>query len=345
MQSCWGCNGTGRQGTSSSSCGVCFHHPTGKLPNDGRVRCWGCNGSGMQGSSSCGVCFHHPTGCLPAAFVRDHTPCWGCKGSGMQGSSSCGVCFHHPKGCLPNDGRVRCWGCNGSGMQGSSSCGVCFHHPTGCLPAAFVRDHIPCWGCNGSGMQGSSSCGVCFHHPKGCLPKSISSTHIPCPDCRGTGQSRGGVASCSRCFSTPTGCIPLTDINGQRTTVDRRGHDRRESRLNSNIRTLYHQTSSESAAAILSSGQMLRGSLGLAGGGIYFALTKEATNFKALHHGVVLSCRVRLGNVKTIESRGDSSVTFRGLLAEGYDSVCVPRSAGHEYVVYNSDQVTSISRA
>jgi hypothetical protein len=120
--------------------------------------------------------------------------------------------------------------------------------------------------------------------------------------------------------------------------------DPRETRLNSHIRTLYHQTDADSAYRILCCGQMYRGSSGIAGGGIYFALTKEATYTKAHRLGVVLSCRVRLGRVKTISPSGDSSITFTSLLTEGYDSVLIPRSAGYEYAVYNQDQVISITR-
>lgn len=54
---------------------------------------------------------------------------------------------------------------------------------------------------------------------------------------------------------------------------------------------------------------------------------------------MLITCRVRLGNIKTIAINGDESITFTALLNEGYDSVLIPRQAGEEYVVYNSDQV------
>mmetsp|Transcript_13931 Transcript_13931/g.6904 ORF Transcript_13931/g.6904 Transcript_13931/m.6904 type:complete len:91 (+) Transcript_13931:76-348(+) len=87
---------------------------------------------------------------------------------------------------------------------------------------------------------------------------------------------------------------------------------------------------------------MKRGTQGLAGGGIYFAETPEATCHKAEHHGVVIKCQILLGNILTIGKHGDTSITFTKLYNRGYDSVLIPRIAGNEYVVYNWDQVQYI---
>ena len=103
---------------------------------------------------------------------------------------------------------------------------------------------------------------------------------------------------------------------------------------------LYHQTDRSCWKLIQESGRMKCGSIGLAGGGIYFALSKSATDGKAHRTGVVLTCEVRLGRVKEISYSGDYSITSESLRREGFDSVMIPRSAGHEYVVYQSDQVT-----
>ena len=106
--------------------------------------------------------------------------------------------------------------------------------------------------------------------------------------------------------------------------------------------TLYHQTSREIANKILSSGTMLRGSSGLAGGGIYFACSASDTERKAKQHGVILECTVAVGSIKTVGS-SPPDFTFSGLRSEGYDSVKITgRASGVEYVVYNSDQVLSI---
>ena len=107
---------------------------------------------------------------------------------------------------------------------------------------------------------------------------------------------------------------------------------------------LYHQTSKEAANNILATQEMLRGSSGLAGGGIYFAATPEHTDHKALQKGKILECEVALGRTHKTDCYGDSSLSFRKLLSlnKGYDSVLIPRENGVEYVVYNKHQVKKI---
>lgn len=106
-----------------------------------------------------------------------------------------------------------------------------------------------------------------------------------------------------------------------------------------NTQTLYHQTDSESAAKIRSSGKMFRGSSGLAGGGIYFADSPSETSGKAHNHGVIIKCEVDRGKVKSLGSSGDSSITHRSLKKGGFDSVQIARPGGTETVVYNHGQV------
>jgi hypothetical protein len=120
---------------------------------------------------------------------------------------------------------------------------------------------------------------------------------------------------------------------------------RREQRLNASSQTLYHQTSHDCAASILSSQQMNRGCPGLAGSGIYFAESPPETKQKATKKGVVLQAVVRLGRVKDVYG-GQRDITFRQLQREGYDSVRIlGRASGIEYVVYNRDQVRNIAVA
>jgi hypothetical protein len=107
--------------------------------------------------------------------------------------------------------------------------------------------------------------------------------------------------------------------------------------------TLFHQTDQSCADAICSSQRMERGSDGVAGGGIYFAASAEATHGKAHRRGVILSARVRLGRSLRLPASGDGSLTFQQLLARGYDSVIIDRHGGTEYVVYNWDQVSNIT--
>jgi hypothetical protein len=114
-------------------------------------------------------------------------------------------------------------------------------------------------------------------------------------------------------------------------------------RLDSNKMTLYHSTSKERAMKIMEEGKMHRGDGGMAGGGIYFATTKWDAHRKAHAHGAILTCEVSLGSVKQIDEDGDNSINFESLRREGYDSVLIPRSNGHEYVVYSWNQVRCIS--
>jgi hypothetical protein len=117
----------------------------------------------------------------------------------------------------------------------------------------------------------------------------------------------------------------------------------RYQRLASRVATLYHQTDVECAKSILDSQHFRKGEpSSIAGAGIYFATSPEDTNHKAHKKGVILQARVKLGNVKQIGSKGDKSITFESLSAEGYDSILIPRSGGDEYVVYDYDQVDQI---
>ena len=126
----------------------------------------------------------------------------------------------------------------------------------------------------------------------------------------------------------------------RRKAESKRDHETRIK--NGRVMILYHQTHQEAAEKIRQSGRMLRGSSGRAGGGIYFATTKAETAKKTHSKGCMIVASVCLGNVKTIPSTGDPSITFQSLTEEGFDSVLIPRSNGDEYVVYNSDQVTVV---
>ncbi len=90
---------------------------------------------------------------------------------------------------------------------------------------------------------------------------------------------------------------------------------------------------------------MLRGRTGLAGAGIYFATSPQATNRKAHHKGVILQAFVRLGRIKTVHFNTNiSTINYQNLLNEGYDSVKITGLAsGIEYVIYNWDQAINIS--
>ena len=109
---------------------------------------------------------------------------------------------------------------------------------------------------------------------------------------------------------------------------------------------LYHQTDAGTAEIILRTQCMKPGSVGLAGGGIYFATTPELTGHKAHKKGVILEATVALGKIHTLVANGDPTMTLQKLKSMGFDSVCIARavSSGQEYVVYDPGQVTRIIR-
>lgn len=116
-------------------------------------------------------------------------------------------------------------------------------------------------------------------------------------------------------------------------------NDIRAERLNGNIQLSYHQTSKANAEKIFREKKMMRGTTGLVGGGIYFCKSIDLTHKKARRRGYAVIADVKLGRVKKVPAAGDSSITYRSLQKEGYDSVMVSRSNGEELVVYNYDQV------
>ena len=132
---------------------------------------------------------------------------------------------------------------------------------------------------------------------------------------------------------------------GSSVTSSTDGTPSRKDRLSKGqSKTLYHQTSRNVAKKIINSQRMIRGSNGIVGGGIYFAVSPADTDRKAHNNGVTLKCRVRLGKIKKIETstQSDSDITHTNLLSSGYDSVLVTYTSGNEHVVYNWDQVHTI---
>merc|ERR1711959_363079 len=109
---------------------------------------------------------------------------------------------------------------------------------------------------------------------------------------------------------------------------------------------LFHQTDKATADIILRTQEMKPGKQGLAGGGIYFATTKELTSHKAHAHGIILKAYVSLGKILTLEADGDTGMTLQKLKSKGYESVCIARkvSSGQEYVVYDPAQVLLIEQ-
>ena len=113
---------------------------------------------------------------------------------------------------------------------------------------------------------------------------------------------------------------------------------------------VYHQTGQTAAIAILTSQNMLRGSSGLVGGGIYFASAPPQTRGKAHDTGVMLKCSVQLGNTKHIDAtkyrqtkKKWPQLSHSSLKKDGFDSATITGlDTGAEFVVYNSSQVRKI---
>jgi hypothetical protein len=100
----------------------------------------------------------------------------------------------------------------------------------------------------------------------------------------------------------------------------------------------YHATSTYAAASIRAGGFRC-GSVGLAGGGIYFATSEHDASRKSNHgNDVVLMCQLTLGRTLTLDQNGDQSMTLQKLNGMGYDSVRILRN-GDEYVVYEPSRV------
>jgi hypothetical protein len=108
------------------------------------------------------------------------------------------------------------------------------------------------------------------------------------------------------------------------------------------IQTLYHQTNEAAARKILASQRFRPGSHGMAGPGIYFATSKNHTSHKTTSSGVILQAQVQLGRIAFLDKHGDKSLTRA---PRGYDSVCIDRDNGQEFVIYDTNQVKSIEIA
>lgn len=132
------------------------------------------------------------------------------------------------------------------------------------------------------------------------------------------------------------------------------------------IKYLYHQTSRSAGPKILKHG-FRSGHLGWCGGAIYFALSKGATNHKAVgvdsHHGFVIQAKVDLGRTKygmpkyctsspkcwgkplqqsiRCLDRRNQGGRFQ---SQGYDSMYFNPGDGGEYLIWDPSRVISMKR-
>lgn len=117
----------------------------------------------------------------------------------------------------------------------------------------------------------------------------------------------------------------------------------RQSRLLSDVRELFHQTSPIDWECIRVTGNMKRGDDGWAEDGVYFAESPEATMAKANLKGVIIRASVKLGHYKEYEPGDRISSHF--LAQHHFDSVFRHARSGNEWAVFNSDQVTILAHS
>eukprot|EP00930_Biecheleria_cincta_P085973 TRINITY_DN75340_c0_g1_i1.p1 TRINITY_DN75340_c0_g1~~TRINITY_DN75340_c0_g1_i1.p1 ORF type:complete len:371 (+),score=56.50 TRINITY_DN75340_c0_g1_i1:68-1180(+) len=116
------------------------------------------------------------------------------------------------------------------------------------------------------------------------------------------------------------------------------------------VETLYHQTSCEIGPLILRNG-FRSGSHGWCGGGIYFATSPRATDYKAAgpdsHKGFLIEAKVRIGRLahanKHCKINGRTLVGHH-LHNAGYDTTTFNPGDGVEYVVYCASQILSMKQ-
>jgi hypothetical protein len=134
----------------------------------------------------------------------------------------------------------------------------------------------------------------------------------------------------------------LTGLDGSSIRYNRVQLADRNSRLNGNVNnSLLHQTGINGCRGIITDGRMNIGNPnGIAGAGIYFAVTADDTMHKTHYHGFLFTVRVRLGNVERWHAnKVDRDTTFESLQRRGVDSIFIPRPGGVEFIVYHTDQV------
>lgn len=167
----------------------------------------------------------------------------------------------------------------------------------------------------------------------------------PCPAYLYTHCLAGGNLTGERgCGPAGVHCEAQCTMETEATDVAKAGPPTMNDKFK-NCVTAYHQTDPKWAPGILENGfdvTYVNGG-GLAGKGMYFATSVEATEHKAEHHGYCFEVRICLGNSKVLPRyfpKG-SCCTFEGLQFDGFDSATVDRGGFfyREYVVYRNDQM------
>ncbi|MBX9636675.1 MAG: hypothetical protein K2Q45_03900 [Nitrosomonas sp.] len=133
--------------------------------------------------------------------------------------------------------------------------------------------------------------------------------------------------------SCPTSGV--TVVNQGKTVLGTQTAQTRNIRLDKNVQTLYYKTNSPLPLRLGSS----------IGGGIFFALNPQDADRKKPGPGKMYKVNVRLGMVFALK-RADPTMNGQALFQRsngGADSVYWERSTGPEYVIYNLDQIASVT--
>jgi hypothetical protein len=160
-----------------------------------------------------------------------------------------------------------------------------------------------------------------------------------CTECVYRGETASGLhhlashdAGCSRRGDR----FPLRAVRG----------DRADRLAQGTILNVYHHTDDVGANGIVADASMRPGVVGIAGSGMYFALSPENTHGKAqAAGGSMVHARVRLGNPRYLDHHreGDLNVSLSILNRDGCDSVVIWRRGGTEVVIYAHDQIELVS--
>jgi len=108
------------------------------------------------------------------------------------------------------------------------------------------------------------------------------------------------------------------------------------------VRTLYHETSPQIAAAILSSG-FRPGGAGWCGGAIYFYSSPQIPATKLgpqSHSGAVIEAKVSMGRTAYLDSQCRGHEEAR----RNYDSIMFNPGDGEEFIVFSGSRVVSMRR-
>mgnify|MGYP002804392158 CR=1 FL=1 len=196
----------------------------------------------------------------------------------------------------------------------------------------YIRHYSAnCW--YGCGQRAGSCPGFCGDGNACCRWRA----HHDPPECRSV--RRWPVIHWHTCV-TPTQPMPQNGGTGGGGNCNTRSSS-------GGVMTVYHQTGCDIGPLILRDGFHL-GKVGWCGGGIYFAMSPEATVTKAVgpdsHKGFMIEAQVRIGQV----AHGDDQCVMNGqhlnagtVHGDGLDSVMFDPGDGTELIVYCSSQVLS----